>query len=357
MIWTLITSEFPPRLGGIAEYYAQVVANWPENKIVQKIFSTEISWWRQWPEYQATFNQSENVILGEILPHGIALAVWNLLHCFQPLKYGIWFHGLDLIKSQSTWRRRFLASYLVSRAKIILVNSQATAELFRHFFPKASVSIAVAHPLLPPSFKTINLPEIKAEPIRNYLFIGRLVKRKGLEDILSAWPKVLAKYPDSTLTIIGIGDEIRAANYSNLKQIIWLGAVEEKTKKELLLASQALIFAPIASDDDIEGFGIVLLEAAWAGLKIFTRLSGGTAEAVKASAITVLPPGNIAEAWLSGIEEHEKDLSIDLSIAKKALTEQQAYVLKYFSSAKEAWKAADKILNAAFDNPAQMSTE
>lgn len=98
--------------------------------------------------------------------------------------------------------------------------------------------------------------------INNFLFIGRLIKTKGLTELLQAFKMLLRKYPDKKLYIAGDGLErdyiLNFIKANNLKsQVIYEGVVEGKAKSKLYLKCDCLL-APSYS----EGFGLSVLEAA-----------------------------------------------------------------------------------------------
>ena len=86
-------------------------------------------------------------------------------------------------------------------------------------------------------------------------------------------------------------------------RVDFLGAVDEETLP-LLYRGADLFAAPSRErpeEDDIEGFGIVFLEAAASGLAVLSTRTGGIPEAVEEGVSGILvPPADplaLAEAW------------------------------------------------------------
>lgn len=117
------------------------------------------------------------------------------------------------------------------------------------------------------------------------LTISRLVPRKGHKAILRALPTVLQKYPEARFVFTGEG-ELQLSELWCLARslgvehaMIPMGYVDRETLRDLYRS--ATVFALITQEDpsDVEGFGLVLLEAAACGLPSVVSCSGGAKEA------------------------------------------------------------------------------
>jgi glycosyltransferase involved in cell wall biosynthesis len=94
-----------------------------------------------------------------------------------------------------------------------------------------------------------------------FLYIGRLSREKGLDDLLDAFHGVLARWPEARLDVVGSGpleDELkqRAAQLSLSTQVAFVGAKGSEEIGDLLMRSAALIL-PSHS----EPWGLVVNEA------------------------------------------------------------------------------------------------
>src|SRR5262249_10082213 len=110
-----------------------------------------------------------------------------------------------------------------------------------------------------------------------FLFVGRLVKLKGVDTLISAF----RRYAHADLLVVGDGDEAPAleAAATGATNIHFLGGRDQGQLATLYRHATALIMPSIG----YEVFGIVLIEALASGTPIIVRNRGGMPEAVEDS--------------------------------------------------------------------------
>ncbi|AIG64444.1 GDP-mannose-dependent alpha-(1-6)-phosphatidylinositol monomannoside mannosyltransferase [Corynebacterium atypicum] len=124
------------------------------------------------------------------------------------------------------------------------------------------------------------------------IVISRLVPRKGQDQLIRAWPQVRRRVPGARLVVVGGGRYGRTLNI--LKQradrpsgatgagIVMTGRLEQEAMRDALAASD--VFAMPARTRfgglDVEGLGIVYLEAQACGVPVIAGTSGGAPETV-----------------------------------------------------------------------------
>ena len=128
--------------------------------------------------------------------------------------------------------------------------------------------------------------------------VSRLVRRKGQDRLLDAWPAVHARHPAAWLALVGTGpleEELRE-RAARLRNVVVTGAV---AWDDLPAAHAAFdVFAmPCRTrllGTDVEGLGIVYLEAQASGVPVVAGTSGGAPETVVAGRTGIVVDGRRA---------------------------------------------------------------
>ena len=216
-----------------------------------------------------------------------------LLSFFVPLEYVVFAHGYEFEKVRKNNLMRRLYNRIFRRAKRIIANSEETRERLVRFGAPLE-KIKVLYPAvdwkkyeprdLPPDF----LEQRRLAGRKILLTVGRLIERKGHDQILKALPMVLPHFPNALYCIVGIGpdekrlkDEVRRLGLED--QVCFLGRIPDEELLFLYNACDVFVMPSreIAEGGHVEGFGIVYLEANACGKPVIGGKSGGIAEAVR----------------------------------------------------------------------------
>jgi glycosyltransferase involved in cell wall biosynthesis len=115
---------------------------------------------------------------------------------------------------------------------------------------------------------------------RILVFVGRLVREKGVEVLLEAMPEVLAAHPEAKLVVAGGGWrghlEERAKALGVGGKVAFAGFVPEEELPLLYAVAEVAVYPSL-----YEPFGIVALEAMAAGVPVVTSDAGGLREVVR----------------------------------------------------------------------------
>jgi glycogen(starch) synthase len=113
------------------------------------------------------------------------------------------------------------------------------------------------------------------------LYVGRLVREKGLGVLLDAMPRVLQNEPKVKLVIAGQGgylDELRHQAYQLgiYHKIFFTGFIDDSTRNALYKSADVAVFPSL-----YEPFGIVALEGMAAGAQVVAADTGGMSEIIQ----------------------------------------------------------------------------
>ncbi len=339
----LLTAEYAKR-GGIGTYFrtlieaglpADVVVTRAEEaagmrgaRVLQNVDERDRRWWRLVRVCGSLWREGyETILITHILP--IGTAAW-IASFFQKGKYVIFLHGLDLRLSQRTAWKRWLSRRILVRAVGVVVNSAATEAFLARAIP--SIKPLRLLPALPSSTPTSNETAVHVPEgaKRIILTMGRLVSRKGFDTAI----ETLTLLPEDVhLVIIGDGPDRerleRLVSEKGLRsRVHFCGQVTEEEKHAWLASADLFLFLPRDEGADVEGFGMVCLEAAEAGLPVVVGDEGGVREAIVPGKTGVIVPARDVSAIADAVSSLLND-----DVRRRALSQAGAlWVEERFSA-------------------------
>jgi len=208
------------------------------------------------------------------------------------LPYVMFAHGNEVLALRdSRWPR---AIESLREAQVVMANSRYTAGLLEELGVPAA-RIRVIHPGCDPDdFRPVELDPATRHrllegrvPQFTLLTVGNLVMRKGHDLAIKAVARLRESIPGLLYIIAGAGPhehELRClANQLGVADcILFKGRVPEDELAAIYAASDVFLMPSrlLLADDDVEGFGIVFLEASACGRAVIGGMSGGIADAV-----------------------------------------------------------------------------
>jgi phosphatidylinositol alpha-1,6-mannosyltransferase len=295
---TLITLDYPPRTGGVARYLGNLVrqsagamrvvvpvdqaTDGPGNVEARNFFWA--GWPKWWPivSFARGLKRGTSVILvSHVFPVGTAVWVARL---FGGPEYAVLFHGLDIKLAQGVWKR-WLLRRISHKAKALFTNSRATHDELKRLAPRAEACVIT--PGIEPRHISTRQDARRALGLDPQtpmvLSVARLVPRKGIDLSLHAMARIQNKH-GADYVVIGDGPDkarLQSLAEEHRARVRWLSGVSDD-EKWLWYAAADVFLLPVREEErDMEGFGIVYLEAALAGLPSIAGKSGGAAEAVR----------------------------------------------------------------------------
>ncbi len=331
----LISLDFWPNIGGVSNYYYNLARLFPKDKIVVlsnikpsggvgfKIIYKKLLYRFIWPKWLKSFfeliktakkEKIEIVWVGNILPLGFCAF---LLKIFFRVPYFVSLHGLDIKLASSSSRKKVLTKIILQNAEFITVNSQTTLELVNRFTQLSGriKKIVLLYPGISQDFFRID--EIKKENLINkynlknkkiILSVGRVVKRKNHELIIDAINLIRRHkdIEDLVYLIIGCGENLqylqqKAKDLNLEKNILFLDNVVDEDLPYFYAISDIFAMISRTSKEDVEGFGIVYLEAGIFKKACIASRVGGGAEAVVDGKTGILIDENNQEEAMNAI--------------------------------------------------------
>ena len=321
----LVTNDYPPKVGGIQNYLWELWRRLPPDRFCVLTRphpgSGAFDAAEAYPIVRsaASFLLPVPRVLAEI--RGLVASTGAELVVFDPavpvgalgprleVPYGVVLHGAEVtvparLPLAATALRRTLAG-----AEVVIAASRYAASEARRLCP----DMAAEH-YVPPGVDVARFVPLSgerrqaargrlgvAEGESLVLSVSRLVPRKGMDRLIEAVARLAPARPGLRLCIAGEGRD-----KPRLERLVrrtgaparLLGRVGEGELADLYGAAD--VFAMLCRKRwfglEQEGFGIVFLEAAAAGVAQVAGESGGAAEAVEhgASGLVVADPGDVA---------------------------------------------------------------
>jgi phosphatidylinositol alpha-1,6-mannosyltransferase len=208
-------------------------------------------------------------------------------------------HGLDVIYASKLYQT--LCVRWLRSCDRILANSGYTASLVAGKGVRTECISVIPPGVLTESFMKPTRMNAMQQTLglrgkKNILFVGRLAKRKGVKEFIEkSFVRVVRELPDACFVIAGnnpsdalthradVASEIQAvvSNLGLQNHVRLAGSLSDDDVISLYHLSDVVVLPALACTDDVEGFGIVLLEAAAAGKPVVATRVGGIPDAVE----------------------------------------------------------------------------
>jgi len=138
------------------------------------------------------------------------------------------------------------------------------------------------------------------------LSVGRLMRRKGFDNVIRALPQLVRRGIDVHYAVIGIGDDREylqgLANELGVSgRVHLLGHVPYEDLPRWYCACSLFAMPNRDIGGDTEGFGLVFLEAASAGRPALSGTAGGTGSAVVDGVTGLRVDGDKLDAIVKGL--------------------------------------------------------
>jgi phosphatidylinositol alpha-1,6-mannosyltransferase len=215
------------------------------------------------------------------------------------IAYCCYTHGEDINVASTSRELAWLTRRVLRGATAIIANSAFTRDLLLTEWGVPPQRVRLLHPGVDCDYFRPAAPDAGVrkhlgwDGRRVILTVGRLQRRKGHDVMIEAVAKLRDRFPNLLYAIIGdgeerprLGDIVKRLGAEG--QVRFLGEVKDA---ELLHCYQQCDLFALPNrtvGKDVEGFGMVLLEAQACGRPVLAGASGGTAETLRPNETGVL---------------------------------------------------------------------
>nr|WP_106783682.1 glycosyltransferase [Lysinibacillus timonensis] len=215
------------------------------------------------------------------------------------IPYVVTAHGGDINKMAKKGGRikEHTAKILQNADHVIAVGEELASDIKRDFQVEENrisvMSMGIDRNMFQkPTSKTEVAIKLGMDPNRvNFLFVGNIIREKGVEELITAFNQLNEKYPDQA-ALYCIGSTKDASFTEHVKQIAGSNQnvqfIEPMPQKELAEYFQAANVFVLPSY--IEGLGLVALEAMSCGTPVIASDVGGLHYMLRDGAGVLVPP-------------------------------------------------------------------
>lgn len=342
----LLTIDFPPSRGGVARYLLEFASFFSEQTIVvaereretatfdrtatfelrrMKLLSSVL-----WPHWIPAFwpvvklrRRYDVLVVSHILPLGLVARIASRI---LKKPYMVILHGMDFaLARRNGWKQR-LTKWILREASVVVTNTDALAREVRGFV--TTKQLVTVYPCLSSHLVTQETAldprnSVQDRPIE-LLTVARLVPRKGHAHVLDAISILKDRRLDRPLhyTVVGNGPLLASlrAHATALgigdALVSFLPDADDAELVQCYRHADIFVMPTEHLGRDLEGFGMVYIEAGAFGLPVVASDLPGVNEAVIDQETGVLVPPASAADLADTLEKLIKDEPLRLKLGR-----------------------------------------
>jgi len=290
------------------------------------------------------------MVSGQATAGGIAVWIASKL---SGIRYAVTIHGGDVLGWTGP---RVILDSIIKNAELLICNSGPTAKLISERYGR-NERTTVVNPPVPDAF-TVEAPDKKQcrrrlglpDDAVIVLTVARLYERKGIGLAIRSVSEMLKKGKNIIYVMVGDGPERKKlSEFADMlgiepSRVLFAGAVNPEKLVSYYKAADIFLLTPFRTKDDVEGFGVVYLEAQASGLPVVASRSGGVTDAVKENETAILvEPGNNEDITSALLR-----LADDPVLREKMGSAGRKWALDNFNADKTAFALWETLKNHAY---------
>ena len=315
----LLTENFPPKEGGSGRWFWELYSRLPNDKVlivandtpegrefdntheldIVRIELESTEWglastkglgfyWETIRKVLKLIKEHDikEVHCGRVIPEGVIARALKLL---AGARYNCFVHGEDVETAATSREHSLLVKNVCKNASMLICNSENTANIVHKLGFDSGSKCEVLHPGVDTSRFEVAAPDTSFRQQMGWsgkrvlLTVGRLQRRKGQDFLIKSMPALLKEFPDLFYAVVGRGecyDElISLVDQHELHDNVCVYPdMDDEALIKCYQQCDIFILPNRTIDNDIEGFGMVLVEAQVCGKPVIAGDSGGTRE-------------------------------------------------------------------------------
>lgn len=231
-------------------------------------------------------HEIDEIHCGRVIPEGVV--AW-LVKKVTGVRFVCFVHGEDVETAATSREQSLMVKQVCKNSELLICNSENSANLVESLGFAAKDKCVVLHPgvdtqkFQPATSDAAFREGLGWDDKLVLLTVGRLQKRKGQDYLIQALPRLLESFPNLHYAIVGRGEceELLRALVVEYDLIDHVSIHTDLDDEQLVKCYQqcdVFILPNRTIGNDIEGFGMVLVEAQACGKPVIAGDSGGTRE-------------------------------------------------------------------------------
>jgi len=314
-----IAKYFSPMVGGAIRWYEEVYKRYPVGKafILTQEYNNYQPFDNKYPapvirtkewghpsihpkfldKYKMIYRAGKKIITNQNIEllHADNAIPAGLIALFLGRKFKInyilYAHGEEIVLYSRFFPEKYVSPYVYKHAKAVIANSSFTVNLLKELGVKEE-NIHLIHPGVDveqfrPGLDTSELKN-KYNLLNKKIIvtISRLQERKGQDYVIKAMPLILKEIPNAHYLVVGDGEEKErleklVKDLSLEDKVTFIGFVsEEELPYYYNLADVFILANRVTSTNDVEGFGMVFIEANACEKPVIGGKTGGAIDAI-----------------------------------------------------------------------------